>query len=408
MRLPDAVSTFNPRTFTTPGILKSIKADLLFRFFAPHRAYLDALGVGLPTEHQPDLLDYDRLHAALTAPDARNPPAPLADAMAAVDDLANEAGSAALERELTRENPAFQRPDNDEDANFVLMVWLENPDMVERVNARNFAFEGRSYLSFKLDDNLECLPFPPPSAVVLTLLRGLLGQRFAHVYPVDSFRVSFYPEAGAGRFVIRHGGPLVREGIVDPSAPQQSESHVFRRELFDVVVVSPTDRELRIHARSKRDCDLYTRAFGAHLLNDEDAFPDADKYTLLPLITQGRASLACEHIEGLRSIKLTEFTIAMPGSIKESVTHRATDVFEIRRFREHGIPAIGRLVKARFDVLLSDARRARTVSIIVPNKAKYKRDSDGGLLEKWLRSAGFVLDSQSVPAEEPTNAAPAP
>jgi hypothetical protein len=399
MRNPSLLmSTFHPRTFTTPGILKSIKTDLLLRLFAPHRHYFEQIGAPLPSDHDHHTIDCECILNAFARTETPNPPPELVDAMTDIDDLANEAGCDALERELSSENPHFRRPQDIEDANFVLMVWHENPALVERVNARNFAFEGRSYLSFRADEKTPLPEFKPPTDSDRDALRAQLGRRFAHVYPAESFRVMFYAEADGGRFVVRHGGPLIREGIISPSQPAESASQVFRRELFDVIIYSPAHRELRLHARSKRDHDIYTRAFGAHLLNDEDAFPDSDKYTLQPLLDKGADALACEHIPGLRSVKLTEFTITVPGGIKESFTRRATDVFEIGPVKDHGLPSFGRLVKARFEIRVADARHGRTVTVIVPNKAKYKRDSDGELVDQWLRDAGFVLENEPAAA----------
>ena len=406
---PLAMSTFNPRTFTTPGLLRSIKAELLLRFFAPYRAYFDPLGAHLPPDDAPEQLDFDALHAALSATDAPSPPAPLANAMATIDDLARDGCADAVERELESAGLPHVRPKDVEDADFIVATWLRYPDLVERVNARHFAFGARTYDSFKVEDTQEVPRFTAPDTPAVATLTEHVAARFAHVYPADTFRANFYPDGSGGRFIIRHGGPLVREGVVDEQRPAQSDTRVFRRELFDVIVYSPADRELRIHARSKRDCDLYTRAFGSFLFNNEEAFPDAHTYTLQPLVKRGRDALACVHIEGMRSVKLTEFTVAVSGAIKETMTRHATDVFEIPAIRDQGIPADCRLLKARFEFLFTDARRARAVTVVVPNKAKYKRDTDGELVEKWLHEGGFVLETYpAAPAERDALVAEAP
>ncbi len=399
------MSTFNPRTFTTPGIFESIKSDLLVRFFGPYRNYFDEIGVTIPAEQQHETFEHRRVIEALTEPNTPPPPPPLVEAMCIIDDLANEHGADALERELTRENPGFRRPDEIEDANFALVTWLENPALVERVTFRTFALEGRSYLSFKLDAKYAAPARPPGD-----LVEGLKEQvraRFAHVYPMESFRIRHVADDNGGRFVIRHGGPLVREGIVSNAAPEESETALFRRELFDIVIFAADVRELRIHARSKRDCDLYTRAFGACAFDDEDAFPDADKYTLNPLVGR-REGFECGAIAGLRRVRLTEFTIGYPGTNRESVTRRARDIFQMAAIRNAGIPSGGMLTKARFEVSVANAARPRTVAIHVPNKAQYKRDTDGEIVEQWLRATGFVLDSTVTAATPAADAAPAP
>ncbi|MGH8018765.1 MAG: hypothetical protein ACREIA_10810 [Opitutaceae bacterium] len=198
----------------------------------------------------------------------------------------------------------------------------------------------------------------------------------------------------------------MREGITDPKSPEKSDSRVFRRELFDIVIFDPDARELRINARSKRDHDLYVRAFGAFLADDEDAFPDVDKYTLQPLIDSGASALECADIGGIREIKLLEFTVGLGGAYKESFTREATDLFATKWIKEHGIPTFGNLFRARFEVYFSKSKASRKVSIIVPNKAKYKRDTDGDVIEQWLCAANFITAPSPAPeSDEPIGAA---
>ncbi|MGH8018764.1 MAG: hypothetical protein ACREIA_10805 [Opitutaceae bacterium] len=163
------MSAFKPRTFVTRGLLDSIKADLLVRFFAPYREHVLACGYDLPDLDNAPALDFSKLHAALIDPSAPPPPAAMADAMALIDDLANEDGADAIEAALRAENPLFERPAEIENADFAIMVWLEKPDLVEEVNARCFAFENRSFLSFRVTQDTELPPFEKPSAAQLDI-----------------------------------------------------------------------------------------------------------------------------------------------------------------------------------------------------------------------------------------------
>jgi hypothetical protein len=187
---------------------------------------------------------------------------------------------------------------------------------------------------------------------------------------------------------------LVREGIVKADAPGESDSCLFRREVFDVIVYDPQKNEVRIHAK-KRDCDLYTHACGLQFLDKADAFPDTDKYTLEPLRTALEQSLVCADILGLKSITLIELDVHIGGELAESVLYRADDLFASRAMNEANV-IHGRTIQAAcFEVTFSHSRRTRFVTVQTPNKASFKRDNEGQLIEKWMRNSGIILSETS-------------
>ena len=75
------------------------------------------------------------------------------------------------------------------------------------------------------------------------------------------------------------------------------------------------------------------------------------------------------------------------------VRHKAGDIFELAERGELEWPRkIEEITRATFKVKFRRARRARRLTIVPCNKALYARDSDSGVLEKFLKARGFVLD----------------
>jgi hypothetical protein len=290
------MSNYNPRTFTSLGLLRSIPAALLHRFFLPHQGFLQSLQFDWPDS--PENLDYRALHATLMKPLASMPDKRLAQAMFVVDEMSDEAGVAALVEAIRETEPAFNRDRNLENVVFVMTRWLIAPELVENTNARRYARENRTFRSYRTSLNL---PAGRLDAVELAAFQETIATLLAPFYPPESVKVFQFPENDGSetlRFIVRHGGPLVREGIVKADSPGESDSCLFRREVFDVIVYDPQNNEVRIHAK-KRDCDLYTHACGSQFLDKADAFPDTDKYTLEPLRTAREQSLVCADIRSV-------------------------------------------------------------------------------------------------------------
>jgi hypothetical protein len=386
------MSNYNPRTFTSLGLLRSIPAALLHRFFLPHRAFLESLQFAWP--ESPENLDHRALHSTLMKPLASMPDKRLAQAMFVVDEMSDEAGVAALVDAIRETDPAFTRDRQLENVVFVMSRWLIDAELVENTNARRYARENRTFRSYRTSLNL---PAGRLDAVELAAFQETIATLLAPFYPPESVKLFQFPENDGSetlRFIVRHGGPLVREGIVKADAPGESDSCLFRREVFDVIVYDPQNNEVRIHAK-KRDCDLYTHACGSQFLDNADAFPDTDKYTLEPLRTAREQSLVCSDIVGLKSITLIELDVHLGGELAESVLYRADDVFASNAMNEANV-IHGRTIQAAcFAVTFSHSRRTRFVTVQTPNKASFKRDNDGMLVEKWLRSAGFILSETS-------------
>ena len=383
---PPCMSPHYPKTFTSYGILRAIPAELLLQFFAPHRDFLAARGFAWPAG--PGQFSHYALHAALLKPSAVAPDKRLVAVMLMIDDMVHPDGVAALADAIREKHPEFPTPKDNEPAIFVLTQWFKNASLVENAHTRRFFNESRIYYSFRTTAALPASTSLDSAQFVA--LEATVANYLAESYPRESVQFRRHHDGKLIRFLVRHGGPLERECVVNEDDPSQSESYLFRREVFDIVVYDPEASELMIHAQP-HDCDLYTRAFGAHFTGDEHAFADTDKYTLAPLINDGPACLNCAHIPGLKKINLVEVEFFQGDPLRTATIRRATDVFALRLQDEKGLKAGGKPQSARFEVTFANSKHTQFVTVQTPNMVKFKHDADGMLIEQWLRDAGFII-----------------
>lgn len=173
----------------------------------------------------------------------------------------------------------------------------------------------------------------------------------------------------------------------------------FRPLKYDVLIYSPQIGELRVNARSKGEKQLYCSKFGKHLFGDEAIFPGAQKYTLDPLRKNGADSLACFDIEGIDEVKLKEVELYFDGDPWEVVVRKSDDVFKMLDARKKPFPEAGRIIRAAFRIKFTDAKTPRTVVIKPSNIAKFTRDDDSLLVDKWLEARGFIVRSEADESE---------
>ncbi len=192
---------------------------------------------------------------------------------------------------------------------------------------------------------------------------------------------------GEIRFLIQRGEPYTRQPSCDDV---NSGATFYRPERTDFVIVDVINNELRINAKGITVVKLYREVFCQHLFGDKDRFVYADKYTLEPLKTKGKAALECSDIEGVKSVSLTELEYRWPGPFDHRDTSRATDVLRALSRRWSSIKCAD-FVTAKFKVDLVDEERPRFVKIIARNTTDSSRGEEALIIEEWLRQRGFIL-----------------
>jgi len=386
------LSTFSIRRFSTPDTLQSIDPEHLLTFLNPYRAFFAARGVELPASADVNAFDYDSLVAVLLNP-GPDTPAPLIDALYYVNEMATAEGMDALLAAADAAGLTITQDPEQTPADVAVQVWNLDPELVQEKHAEQFLSSQRTFEHFQ-----STRPVPPrsaaPSAQSLRAMEHDLDAWFDQHRRGRGARVFPVVRQGGPWVLVRPGAPYRREGSLRDGEP----SIVHYRPLkFDIVGYDPQVDELRINTTTKGEKTLYRETFGEHLFNDRDRFPETStKYALAPLRSHGREALVCVDISGMEWVKLKEVHFLWGGAHGEIEIRKAADVFAAYEARGSKMPERPRILRASFEVKFDGARRPRTVTIKAPNVAKYTRDSDSLVVERWLEARGFIVGRESA------------
>jgi hypothetical protein len=382
------MASFRLPHLASPEILNAIHPRLLSQFLEPYWAFLTQRQIRPPSDLDRGPWDTVALARAFLAPDQDTPPK-LIDALYYVDRLANPSGMHALLDAAQRAGLRIPRDHDFTPADLAVHVWLNRPDLLERVEAEQFLEHPRSFEYYRVEFDR---PGPVPDELDLaanrlqefeTALNDWFEEhrrgRTVKVFPVDRIDSLW--------FLIRHGEPFKREESVLGTEPS---SVAYRPLKYDVAVYDRKWLELRIHAHLKGQRQLYRGMIGQLLFGSDAEFVLAEKYNLEPLRNQGDQSLVCSDVEGIESVKLRELHYDWGGSFDSRQVEKATDLFAALRERKCSIPEAPVLDRAVFTVQFPNSNRTRSVTIKVPDKALYQRDADGASLEQWLLKRGFL------------------
>ena len=290
--------------------------------------------------------------------------------------------SAATAARLPIDERADQSP-----ADVALQVWLHDRSLLESEHAQLYLVRPRSFEYFQTDQ-VTTSPFVIPDDSVFRALEQDLDAWFVQRRRGPGTRVFAHQREDSVWFLVRHGEPFKREDSLDGT---RTTSVCYRPLRYDVLVYEHRLGELRIHARSVRERDLYRTQFGWHIFRNPHYFPGEGKYSLEPIRQRGVNCLVCQDVPGLEWVRLREVRWLWDGAIDEVETHQADDLFAALATRGMPWPEQARLIRAVFQVKFTDARRPRSVTIRPSNIALYTRDDDASLVEEWLRRRGFIL-----------------
>lgn len=378
-------SNFKLRHFSSPSILRSINRTLLVAFLEPHRAFLAQRGFELIDA---DGFDYEALVAIFMSPDEQTPDA-LLDALFFVDEMSLPECYDDLVTEACAEGVDLPDPDQLAPADVAVRLWLANPDSLERLHAERFLVKPKSFQHF-LSTAGHLPDLQHPAEAVLQALQEDLNDWFETKKRGRGTRVFPFAREDGFWFLVRHGEPYKREGTLENGEPS---SVYYRPEKFDVLIYNPQIGELAIHAGTKGEKQVYCRSFGKHLFGSE-AFFDVEsvdgKFTLDPIIADWRNCVACEDVEGIDEVRLTELQFRHNAMQYHVEVQKADDVFAAMDDIDRAVPAGATLLRASFKVKFSGALRPRTVVIRPPNVTIFDRESDSDLLNRWMIKRGFI------------------
>jgi hypothetical protein len=404
------MATVALRKFTNADTLKHIGGPHLFPLLSPHRPFFAGRGLILPQLPSPAAgappspapageghaangnghFDYEKLASIFMTPDT-DMPRDLADALYLIHEMSTKEAMDKLQEAAERCRPPLDLNGADEPADVAVRVWLLNRSLIEEVNAEHELARPKAFLSYLMDDG-PVPQFVVPSEATRLQWEKRMDEWFEKKKRGSGCRVLIYPRDGECWFLVRHGEPFRREGSYDGGEPG---SVFYRPQQHDVLIYDTVGGELRVHAGTQGERELYRRNFGLFVFEDENFFPGEGKYTLQPLIADGAAALNCLDVEGMEWVKLKELEFLWPGSGRgnlEREIRKANDLFAAFEMRGFKLTEGHDLKRAVFQVKFADAKRPRSVTIAPTNRAKYERDDDGTFLEAWLKKRGFIME----------------
>jgi hypothetical protein len=377
------MATFNLRKFSEPDRLKTIKPYRLIEFLKPYGDYLVRREFTLPARSD-DEINYEALAKILIHPDD-SVPRQMVDALYFVHEMADDEQMNDLLSSARQQRLPLDADQECSPADVAIQIWLAAPDLLQEKHAEAAAIRQRNFAYFAGRAS-KPRSFPEAGPKVLRALEASLDAWFVDHRRGDGSRVFVFDHGRKVWILVRHGMPFKREGSVKGG---KSSSEYYRPEIHDVVIYDTEVDDIGVHAGTKGERDLYLRLIGQHLFGDAEYFPQADKFTLAPLIERGRAALRCDDVPGLDTVSLTEFHRYWGGNFKAIEIRKATDIFGALDDRHH-ILAGGRATGAVFKVKFTGSKRPRSVMVRPPNMAKYDRDDDSDVLETWLALRGFI------------------
>lgn len=385
------------RFFSQPEILRGIDPENLLSLLADHAKALEALGFALPEADAAASIDYDAIASLLMEPDKL--PTGLREAFYFIHEMATPEGMECLLEAAEQAGIEIVGTPGPTPGDAAVQVWLKDRELLERKHAEQFLRNPRTFESF--GTAVSPVPKYRDPVALADKIKKDLDDFFDKKKRGRNTKIFPYVREDSVWFLVRHGDPFKREGAIDDKG--ESYGAYYWPEKFDVLVLDPTDGELRINARNKGEKKKYREVFGEHLYKDKGFFSVENKYTLEPLREKGEDAIA--PIEGMDEVLLVEVDFFWGGSFAEKEIRKADDVFGAYKARNRTFPTKPRIAKAFFRVTFSDSDRPRTVTIKPPNEAQYTRDADSLIVEKWLKARGFIVKkgrAKHEPAAEAT------
>ena len=381
------MATLRFKRFTKVHFLKGVGRKLLTRFFERFTGELVERKVNLPRGDLPDDEYFRGLSKLLLSPEGL--PDELTEALFAIDEMSNDAGQERLQNAVVQSNVKLEFDLESSHGDVAVQVWLAEPALFAETHnqqqlQRLASFE---YFGTKLAEN-KGKPFAVPGSEAMEGLRVDLDTWFAnHNRGHETTQISRHEIDGEWWFVIRHGDTFMRTARVEK---QTTTCLHFRPAKDDVVVFSPVRDEIRIHAATKGERELYRRAFGQWLRGEGNYYSERKAFTLEPLRVEGASALQWDGNGEIDRIVLRELEMAWGGRCREVLIRKSDDIIMAARERgKEAFPEGGQLVRAAFDIFFEGAKKPRKVQVRPPNLLKLGRHCDAAAVQKWLSGKRF-------------------
>lgn len=393
------MASFNPRKFSDPDRLRVIAPARLAAFLAPWRPYLARRGFDLP-EGEAVTFDYASLAHILMTPDGTTP-SDMVDALYYVHETAGAHDMDELIAAIRAQGLGVADDPKSTPIDLAIDVWRAAPGIVRARHAEAIARRQQNFEYFGPQNPIKGA-FPQVDASRLQQIETEFDNWFEEHRRGRGCRVFIFRHSPMAWILVRHGQPMRREASQGDDGTAGTE--FYRPQCHDVLIYDERGGDIGVHANTKGERNLYLRTLGRLLFSGEEHFPPAGRFTLDPLMADGSASLNAGDIDGIRGVRLVEYRRYWGGAFKEIESRKAEDIFGALSLRGQTVLPGGRLVSATFKVAFEDSERERSVTIRPPGVARFERNDDSGLIEKWLRKRGFILNGQDVDDDEAATA----
>lgn len=383
--------SLNFRKFADPDWLRTIAPERLVAFLSRWRTHLEQRGATLPTR-QGDVIDIDTLSKVLMTPTVSTP-GDMVEALYLVQETDTAEDMDELLREAAVRGVTLPDGPTITPAELAMEVWQQDAEMLHARHAEVVALRQQKFLYFASREG-RGRKFPAISAALHERIEEAFDSWFEAHRRGRGCRLYVFHHSLLVWILIRHGLPMRREASHKDDGSAGTE--FFRPLRHDVLVYDETTGEIGVHADTVGERKLYLETLGEVLFGDAAHFPPAARFTLEPLITFGPDALAHHDIDGIKAIRLTEYRIFWGGKHQEHQIVRASDIFAAlaARGRDQVLPRTPNA--ATFKVLFDGSRRERSVVIRVPASARYERNDDSELVERWLHARGFLLSGKAA------------
>jgi hypothetical protein len=402
------------KRFTRPQFLKGIGREMLGQLCDQFAAALAARQVVLPARDGDEDTYYSGLAALTLTPEGL--PDEFVEALLAIEALANAEGQERLERAVIAAGLPLEFPERATHGDMAVQVYLAQPALVlaqhhEVQLGRLSAFEyygstGRRGAYCVMREEAKALmastPLPTlspgeaervarPTKETLGRLEAELDAWFKlHQRGHETTRIEWHESDGELGFFVRHGDTFARTAKLE--ARRLHILH-YRPVKEDVVVYAPKWGELRVHAGTKGERELYRRVFGERLFGNAEHFCERKVCTLEPLREGCAAALDPRGLPGVQRIVLREAELAWGRKQKEFLVRGGADIHGSARSQGRAaFPPYGTIVRAVFDFHFTGQKKPRRVEVRTPNTVKLGRGCDPRVVHEWLSANGFRVN----------------
>ena len=382
----EIMTKFDLRKFTDPDWLRTITPDRLVAFLDVWRPYLAGRGFQLPPLGTKSV-DCEALASVLMAPDASTPPA-MVDALYFVHETCSSEDMDELHDRILRKGLPIPNDPDAGPADFAIDVWLVDRDTIIEHHAEALARRQQSFDYYSGLHGAQTT-FPTVTAAIKGQIEAALDDWFVMHKRGRGSRLFVFRHPPTVWVLVRHGEPMRREAAHKDDG--SADAQFYRPQKHDVLVYDQTNDEIGVSGTTKGEKLLYLRVLGLFLFGDESYFLHKPKYSLKPLVDLGATSLKCRDILGLESIRLVEYRQYWGGQHKETEVRRAEDIFGALATRKADQMMSGNPSAAVFKVKFTDSEKERRVVIRVPSSARYERNEDCEIIERWMQARGFII-----------------